>query len=49
MKIMNYKIKFLLNKFNSNLNESILIYKVDKDNTQIKLFGEEFVKNNIDN
>ena len=26
-----------------------IIYKVDKDNDSIRLFGDEFVKNNINN
>ena len=39
------KLKYLINKF--YLSESILIYKID--DKKIKLFGNEFVKNNKDN
>ena len=39
-----YKLKYLINKF--KIGESMLIYKIKENEKKIKLFGNEFIKNN---
>ena len=43
-----YKISYLIKKC-GYLGETILTYNINKNDNKIKLFGEEFVKNNKDN
>ena len=42
------KIIKIYNKMNGISNISI-IYNINKDDNEIRLFGEDFVKNNIEN
>ena len=46
---LNNKFKNINEEEEKNLNEMIIIYMNNKNNTQINLFGEIFVKNNKDN
>ena len=51
-KIANTKINKIENKIkdiNKNLNELTIIYKIDKNDKRIKLFGEKFIENNKNN
>jgi len=43
------KIKYLMNKLNENYTEILLIYNINKNNNEIKLFNKIFVENNKDN
>ena len=43
------KMKYLLKIFIIYINESVLIYDIHKNDTKIRLFGKEFVKNNKNN
>ena len=43
------KLKHLEHKFHNYINENKFLYKINKNDEEIKLFGENFVKNNKDN
>ena len=43
---LNNKCKYLINKY--NLEDENIVYKINGNDSEIKIFGEEFVKNNKD-
>ena len=43
------KIKYLTNRFDIFLSQFTLMYKTEKNEKEIKLFGDKFVKNNKNN
>ena len=45
---INNKIKYIINKY-SNIEAENIVYNIKANDPKVKLFGEEFVKNNKDN
>ena len=43
------KMIYLIRKVNDNINEMSLVYNINNEDTEIKLFDKKFVKNNKDN
>ena len=46
--LINNENKIIKDRENNNVNEIKIIYKINKNDTEIKLFGQKFIKNNKD-